>query len=270
MMVELNSTAILERSSGDLKLTVGSPVASGYVDGKFSEARFHLVGGTLCSSDGKSLYVCDRLNLKIRHVDLINESVSTVATLYQSPQPSLYQFPEMLCFDRRILPSDSVLYVATRDTLCRLQLPESVSDVLRYRIDAVTDARVMSALLRDLWYIVASYLAEVTPSLTQVPGSHRTSVVSMLPSYDILVSTDDHYALAVIDPDAPDREKRVIAGKPRKHDPDNTARLEDITGLALDETRRCVYLSGIALKTIRRVSLPFQFFVSPPQFVSPP
>jgi hypothetical protein len=179
VMFDFNSPAIAEMRSKILELTIdspfiGSPFERGCVDGKFNEARFDFVGGTLGSSDGKSLYVCDRHNLKIRHIDLTNQKVCTVATFFQ-----LLEMPEMLCFDRRV-PCESVLYIATRNTLRRLKLPESASDVFRYCIDAVAGSRVLSALLRYLWYIVASYLAEITPSLTEVPGSHRTSVVAML------------------------------------------------------------------------------------------
>jgi hypothetical protein len=256
--------------SGEVKLIVGSAGEAGYVDGEFGDARFNALGGTLCSSDGKSIYVSDRLNLRIRCVDLVNGTVSTVAT-FQEPMsrfdPS--DVPEMLCFDRRRTPPESALYIGTQNLLHRLQLSETASDVFRFQIDAAAGARVMSALLRDLWYIVASYIAEREPSLTAVAGCHVSWVVAMLPSYDLLISTADRCTLAVLD--TQNGDKRIIAGKPGMagltDGPADTALLAVFTCLALDETRRCVYLPGFGI--IRRVSLPFQFFHSPPQFVSP-
>jgi hypothetical protein len=256
--------------SGGVELTVGSNSEAGYVEGKFTDARFKSVSEPLCSLDGKSVYVCDRLNRRVRRLNLVDGIVSTVVA-FQDPMsvhgPS--GVPKMLCFDRRQTPPESALYVATQNLLHRIQLPETVSDVFHYRIARAAGARVMSALLRDLWYIVASYLAESAPSLSVVAGDHCTLVVAMLPSYDLLVSNDDQCILAVLDTQTGD--KRLIAGRPGisgvRDGPADAALLPEFSSLALDETRRCVYLPGNGV--IRRVSLPFQFFVSPPQFVSP-
>ncbi len=61
---------------GGNPIVIGSGDA-GFVDGSYEEARFHSPEGI--ELNGDTLYVADRLNHAIREVDLVNQTVTTIA-----------------------------------------------------------------------------------------------------------------------------------------------------------------------------------------------
>ncbi len=58
-------------SATDQITLIAGDEKEGYADGVGSNARFNSITGLLCHPNGKTLFVCDRLNNCIRKVDLI-------------------------------------------------------------------------------------------------------------------------------------------------------------------------------------------------------
>src|SRR4051812_8994170 len=64
--------------AGAVKLLAGS-AKTGFADGFGSAARFYYARGILCSPDGRTLFVADHDNCRIRAVDTRTGAVTTVA-----------------------------------------------------------------------------------------------------------------------------------------------------------------------------------------------
>lgn len=64
-------------SDGQTYLVAGTGEA-GFADGKASEAKFNKPAGITVDSSGKNLYIADTNNQRIRKIDLLNNTVSTV------------------------------------------------------------------------------------------------------------------------------------------------------------------------------------------------
>ncbi len=77
-IADLTSIRYWDTASDQVTLIAGD-AKDGYADGVGSNARFHNVTGLLCHPNGKTLFVCDRVNHCIRKVDLPSLSVTTIA-----------------------------------------------------------------------------------------------------------------------------------------------------------------------------------------------
>lgn len=239
----------------------------GYVDGAPETARFHEPGGLLLSRDGHRVYVCDYHNHFIRGIDVSRKIVFTVAVPTRQTIGGVsvsLLFPYRMCFDRTTAIPDSVLFVTSDiNAVSRLQLPESPSDVLRYRIKAPSDDTVWRSLIRDVWSIVAEYAAEPA-SLSTISEIDATSVhgIAMVPSGHLLLGTETallslHLSLG---------EETIVAVAGSKtvtgfmDGAGLSARFHVLDAIDVDDTRRCAYIADRENSAIRCVKLPSSMF----------
>jgi sugar lactone lactonase YvrE len=66
-------------SAGTLQVLGGRPVVRGFADGSSDVSLFHYPNGMALSADEKTLYVCDRLNNRMRAIDTTSGESRTVA-----------------------------------------------------------------------------------------------------------------------------------------------------------------------------------------------
>lgn len=197
------------------------------------------------TSDGRLLYVADYYDHQIRCIDLQRRTVHPIIGNGGCFWAAGSQFanPFHICFDRLTIIPESALFVRDWSTIYRLQLRQSVSDVIRYHIEPWCNHVIWHSLIRDLWHIIASYLTE-SQNITMF-GPIRVLAMETLPSGDILAANS--LTLYTLNSETDSIEMIV-----------NGPILGLIYDIAIDERSRCVYVTEHS--SIRKVTLPSKYF----------
>lgn len=269
-------------------------VSSDFVNGRLpivckngigSSARFSDIRQMICSRDGNRLYLTDCLVNRLRMIDLKTFSVTTIAgngfddyldeaetfidvtdevvknPNFIDPLTIALNTPTAITFDCTTIVPDSVIYMCA-NTLYRVQLPVSASDIMKYFFDSIGIPKELW-LLRDIWLVVSEYCSHVCwlndledfvcPSPRQLDNdfSGRQSIV-MTPSGMIIIQS----------------QERIYSIDSRFHNDEKVLyRVNDETwnlyNMILDISQQCLYLSGFdgSGKGIVRIALPPSYFV---------
>lgn len=159
--------------------------------------------------------------------------------------------PGSLCFDSATFTPESVLFIASYHEIRILSLIESANDVLDRRLRPWIESDVWFALLYDLWFIIADYAIE-PPTLRTLPGTFETPrYISSTPCGDLIVSSGP----TLLRVDSLIGSTSVLLR--------DCESIRSISGLAIDNTDRCVYIADLTNESILRVRLPSDLFAQP-------
>ncbi len=212
----------------------------GYADGVSSNARFHNIAGLLCHPNGKTLFVCDQQNNRIRKIDLTSGAVTTIAGDGKKAtrdgtgvECSIYA-SQQIVFDRSPnLKPNSVLIVTSEKAIRRFDIETGVMTTLKLKtsIDPIAVVVTPSGHL-----IVSCFLTRSLYSIDLTAG-----------------------------------EVVRIAGGGKAGFADGVASdafFTSIYGMAVIEREQCLYSCDFTNHRIRRITLPPHLFhgsaASPP------
>ncbi len=215
---------------------IAGDTTEGYADGVGPNARFKDVAGLVCHPNGKTLYLSDHQNDRIRMVDLTTRSVTTIAGDGKAATRdgtgvncSLYR-PREIVFDRspNVKPN-SVLLIASYEFVRRFDITTGVVATLKFENSTLNSlALVYTAgghLIASCWATESMYSIDpLTSGLVRLAGS------------GIRGFADGEAA------------KAAFSG---------------ITGLVVIDREQCVFACDYWNQRIRRITLPPQFFAGP-------
>ncbi len=210
---------------------IAGDAKEGYGDGVGSNARFRQITGLLCHPNGKTLYVADCSNNRIRAVDLTSQNVSTLIGDGKQERrdgtgvnSSLY-YPRQIVFDRspNVKPN-SVLLISSCNAIRRFD----------------TETAVLTSL--ESGYL-DPFPMTFTPTGHLIVGCRATDSLHCFTDTGVV----------------------QIAGSGQEGFADGAggvAQFASPSGLAVVANEQCLYVSDSLNHRIRRVTLPPQLFTT--------
>ncbi len=243
-------------SATDQVTLIAGDEKGGFVDGVGSNARFCQIAGLLCHPNGKTLFVCDSENHRIRKVDLTSRTVTTIAGDGKhdgrdgSGMNCSIFAPQQLGFDRSAnVTSNSVLFITSFLAIRRFDISTGILTTL---FDGPTYCTRKGLAINEMMF---DSLRQFSPcGLVNTPSGH------------LIVSCNTTSSLFLIDPSVPAPELIRVAGAGKDDfgiEPIITREFGDVHGLVVAGSDRCLYVSDSWTATISRITLPAQLFVAP-------
>ncbi len=123
---------------------IAGDAKGGYVDGVGVKARFSSIHGLLCHPNGRTLFVCDALNHRIRMVDIASRLVTTIAgdgkteTRDGTGLKCSLHSPQQIVFDRslNVKPNSVLLITSGSGPIRRFNTETGVLTTLKLNINA--------------------------------------------------------------------------------------------------------------------------------------
>ncbi len=215
----------------------------GFADGVGSKARFYGVSGMLCHPDGKTLYLCDKFNRRLRKVDLPSQTVTTIAgdglqgIRDGKGLDCSVTSPVQLVFDQspNVKPNSVFLFA------CSIGLR-------RYDIETGAVTTIKFALADKIHFDFSS--------LAWAPSGH------------LVVGGRESFATGVYLIDVQTASIVRVAGKESMgqwyaEGGPTEAQFTELTGIAINEREHCLFTTDYDNNRIRRITLPPEIFAAP-------
>ena len=251
------------------------------------------VSGMIITADGSRGYIGDPFSRRVRMFIVETKQVIAIAgdgsDACHDDSPAIKascKYPSVAVFDRHepsLIPEAHILILDFCCGIRRLSLPTTASAIMGYLRPVVG---LMPYLLRDLWFIVCEYVAEIG-ALTTIPLVYPAVYDGVMGRYighvaqtsngtlivckrDLIWAIDpvSHEWLSIAGSDASKIKRRTSAypNKRRKPIPQfldsvgPRARFQGIDSMVIDEIDRCCYVADRCNEALRKITLPSRFF----------